>query len=201
MPGGTSAATAFVAGVASAMMSKWPATYYTQPVEIKRRLQITSTPFASRIENSKVSSGILNPDLAMENPSLSYVRTKSAGLAIADKPEWCVDQIKVSRDGQTADDIVDIRTIYRIVCATLDHCIVFHSDIEQWAAGIVERSGPGAIKGNILQVDRDSTLPDKVDLKDPVLFTTNGIPYRANQFTDFVLHAIAPHVGQRTCPP
>lgn len=61
---GTSAATAFVAGLASAMMTKYPGAY--DPASLKARLQYTATPWIA--DPSVVASGVVNAKTAMLDP-------------------------------------------------------------------------------------------------------------------------------------
>lgn len=61
---GTSQATAFVAGVASAMVSAWPNTY-KDAERVKERLQYTATPFPSAADRERIAAGVVNPTSAL----------------------------------------------------------------------------------------------------------------------------------------
>jgi hypothetical protein len=195
MSGGTSAAAGFVAGVASAMMAKWPSFYNFRPADLKFRLQLTSTPF----EGAKLSAGILDAMLAFKDPGVDYLsvpNSKSDPVKIAG---WCVDQIQVSKNGGTSADVIDVSNVYRIYCPSIDQCTVYHADLQQRQAGIVQRSGPGAIVGNILLSTNRSV--QTVDLTNPVIFeTADGSTYRPGEFIDIVLNTSRqPIIGQSSC--
>jgi hypothetical protein len=197
MKGGTSPAAAFVAGVASAMVAKWPNSYNFRPASVKFRLQLTATPSLVGPEGSKLSSGILYPELAIKNPTADYLATPNTSFVEVHNAGWCVDQIQVSRNGGSAEAIIDVATIYRISCPATDQCTVFHADLEEQQAGIIERSGPGTIKGNILL--NASTSRDPGKLANPAIFEADGATYRPAEFTEIVLNASRQPVGGRSC--
>src|SRR5260370_32579401 len=99
VPGGTSPSAAFVAGVASAMVSKWPKTYKDLAWLVKFRLQVTSTPALTGTDALKVNAGIMDAEVAFENPERDYLSTVEEKNKAKDTQGWCVDQIEISKDG------------------------------------------------------------------------------------------------------
>jgi hypothetical protein len=194
---GTSAAAAFVAGVASSMLAKWPRTYKDNSFRVKFRLQVTATPSLSGLDARKVNSGILNPVLATKDPTVDYLLDKYHTDIDMKDAGWCVDQIKISKDGGFTKENIDAETIYRIYCSGsgLDHCTVFHADYEQTRAGLVLRSGPGQLDGYALRgVNFPTADPTKV-----AIFRANGKQFHFGEFADLLLHQ--PMSRLETCEP
>src|SRR6185295_15563589 len=69
---GTSQAAAFVAGVASALVSAWPDHYKTAE-SVKERLQYTATPFPRLDDGKRIAAGVVNPKIAMLDPDKDYL--------------------------------------------------------------------------------------------------------------------------------
>jgi hypothetical protein len=85
--GGTSQAAALVAGVASSMIGHFP-TIYTEPRSVKIRLQITSRPLPPLSDGTpnpdaqKLSAGIVDPILALMDPSKHWIKQNGEWKAI-----------------------------------------------------------------------------------------------------------------------
>jgi Subtilase family len=208
MPGGTSAAAAFVAGVASAMVAKWPKIYTSFPDRVKTRLQVTSTPSLAGLEAQKVASGILNPVLAFADPSQDYVTATAEKPASVPVEGWCVDQIAISKTGGTEEEVIAVGDILRVYCLQPGRCVVYHADFAQRSAAVVRRSGPGQIHNNLLLKAQSTPVPNGAsrssqDEQQRYLFRAGGNLYRDGDFTDLLLRGSKQETlpGNCTLPP
>jgi subtilisin family serine protease len=78
--GGTSAAAAIVAGIASRMLACYPAVYRSDPRLIKDRLLVTARRNLNPEDAPKAQAGIVDPDLAMIDPEKTWL--KPTGLPL-----------------------------------------------------------------------------------------------------------------------
>ena len=102
---GTSQAAAYVAGVAASMISHYPMKY-TAAVEVKRRLQITSwpiyrQPFSANTDANKLAAGIVDPNLALLDPSTTWIKRGSTWEKVAIKA-WSADSLRFLTPDGTA---------------------------------------------------------------------------------------------------
>jgi hypothetical protein len=174
---GTSPATAFVAGTAAAMMNCHP-TEYSEPHQVKFWLQLTARPVLRDGDMLKVQGGIIDADLALMKPSLTWLQRKGSPTYESVKvAAWCVDGIKIT--DPDSHDIVyegytqmsDVRRLYRLKVTSPDgdRYIVFKkptragvsaSDIETWYRGAIFHTAPGlpSIKGTLLKLSSEEFI-------------------------------------------
>lgn len=115
---GTSQASAFVAGVVSALVSEWPNSYKFAS-RVKERLQYTATPFPDAADREKVASGVINPVLALKDPNKNYIDTTSTGDGLEEitLDGWCEESLTVVKPNGNLVENSTIVTdrIHRIV--------------------------------------------------------------------------------------
>ena len=196
--GGTSPAAAFVAGVASAMVSRWPNTYKDHASLVKFRLQVSSTPNLRGVEALKVSAGILNASLAFEDPERDYLSTVGEKNKAKQVQGWCVDQIEMSKDDGTPSDLIGVSDIYRVYCAEGDRCTIYHADTLQRLAGVVLRSGPGKLVGHVFALGTGQ-LENTTHREEQVLFKADGRLFTSMNFTDLMLHDAMSRLSAGNC--
>lgn len=118
---GTSQATAFVAGIASAMISSYP-DVYREPYMVKERLLVTASPFPpvsgddGGYDNDKVASGILNGSLALRDPATNWIKQNGRPFQQLTSIRWAKTQ-QVVLDPQTLSptSAVVVGNIFRII--------------------------------------------------------------------------------------
>ncbi len=186
--GGTSPATAFVAGVAAAMINCFPRSY-TEPFMVKSRLQLTARPVLKDEDADKVQSGVLDGDLALKDPSLTYLkRTNSPKYEPVKIAAWCTTSLTIT-DPLSRQEVAYGRTdlnkllrLYRLrtVSSDGDQYVVFKvpprawgkKEWDTWIRGAMMHTPPGlpSITGNLLKLD-------------------NGDPVAIGQIDDLILSA------------
>lgn len=208
LPASTSQSAAFVAGVASAMVSRWPKAYKDLAWQVKFRLQVSSTPMLTGTDALKIAAGVLNAELAFQNPDLDYLSavtpTNNEDQNKKDYPTeiqgWCVDQIEISNDRGAPKEIIPVGDIARIYCSQINHCTIYHAENQQRRAGRVFRSGPGELIGHILAVGNGQS--EEVDHRDAqVIFKADQKLFTPLQFTDLLLHDSKARLSARNCAP
>ncbi|HET9211354.1 MAG TPA: S8 family serine peptidase [Thermoanaerobaculia bacterium] len=115
---GTSQATAFVAGLASAMVCYYPRSY-ERADKIKTRLQITSRPLAlystSETEAAKLVTGIVDEKLAMLDPTKDWIRRNGQAIEpLSEAFQWQITNIN-GRDSNLEPISVPLSSVYRIM--------------------------------------------------------------------------------------
>jgi subtilisin family serine protease len=105
---GTSPATAFVAGVTSAMLSCYPQSY-ARLGRLKTRLQATALPFAAEAPGQPrsdrgLAAGILDPDLALRDPERNWVKESGGDHQALAVRRWLTDEIVIA-DPVTPDPV------------------------------------------------------------------------------------------------
>lgn len=99
LAGGTSQAAALVAGLASALITRWP-DYYVDPARLKQRLQFTARPALTREDDLRISGGIVDASVAMLDPGLDYANTtrdQSDRLQPVELVGWCGEAFNMGR--------------------------------------------------------------------------------------------------------
>lgn len=175
--GGTSQASALVAGVASVMLTLYPK---MQVPTIKMRLMVTSTPSTADETFSKVISGILNADLATRSP-YKHLLQRVGGPYTEFKPDhWCnewnlLDPVTSASLGMRQQD--QVLRLYKRSAQT-PTWVVYTLD----ASGGFERYGPGVLNvpddSKVLML-KDGTFLTPSQISDVVLF--DNIPVRPCQ--------------------
>jgi hypothetical protein len=182
------------------MVSKWPETYQRAPI-VKFRLQVSSTPTFTGTDALKVNAGVLNAELAFKDPELNYLSTV-ADVTQKDQAKvvqgWCVDQIEISKDGGPSSEIIAVDNIYRIYCSQLDRCTIYHAGSTQHLTGVVLRSGPGELVGHVL-FNVGGPPENERNRQAQVLFKADNKLFTPVDFTDLVLHEVAPRLSPSYC--
>lgn len=115
---GTSPAAAYVAGVATAMISNFPQSY-KEGSALKARLQVTSRPLTGSFgvphpDNPKINAGVVDPILALLNPTKHWLKQNGKWRDVKLAPANAFD----FRDSTSAEDVRvklrDVRRIYRM---------------------------------------------------------------------------------------
>jgi hypothetical protein len=182
---GTSPATAFVAGVASAMLSCYPR-YYGTPDRLKTRLQVTSEPFAAEPPgrpraDAGIAAGVLDPALALRDPDRDWVKESGGSHTAQTVRRWLTNEIVVL-DPVTPDNVPnspvrtgDVLRVVQVPGATDDgprQWVVYKRvpfDGNNDHLGAVIRVGPGRIRDldrKVLEVcgGRELRLADLEDV-------------------------------------
>ena len=178
---GTSPATAFVAGVASAMANTWE--YYNRADKVKFRLQLTATPFSDPGDLKRLSSGILNPTLALYDPTKTWVQLSQESIKEVEPTCWNLQSLNLRNpvSGQSVGSIsIDlIRRIYRVPNTNPTQWFIYEVKPDPDRGddpmkGVVERVGPvriveedqvlfqSASGGRLLRTIEDLILPEVV---------------------------------------
>lgn len=115
--GGTSQATAFVAGVVSSMVSRFP-NAYQRARDVKRRLFVTARPFVvdggDEASSERVAAGVVDPKRALLDPKKDWLAFTGENPE-ARKIHWLVDTIE-AKDSITREDVfIPTSTIYRVI--------------------------------------------------------------------------------------
>ena len=93
---GTSQATAFVGGLAAAMMSCWP-DKYQQAKWLKLRLQVTAQPMTLPEDAKRVTGGVVNIERALLDPEIDWVDTGDGFNRLIDA-HWCKKSLHLKAD-------------------------------------------------------------------------------------------------------
>ena len=141
--GGTSQAAAFVAGLASAMASRYP-NAYADATALKLRLQVTSMPAEFfGVRSVEMAAGIVDPDLATRNPTISWVKYNGANWEQVTSFKWLRQAIAVD-DGLSTDS-QGVSAVLRII--KRNNQWIFYR--EEGVAGITKR-GPVTVSATDL---------------------------------------------------
>ncbi|MEK6320117.1 MAG: S8 family serine peptidase [Acidobacteriota bacterium] len=166
---GTSPATAFVAGVASAMVAAFP-NYQWDARKVKVRLQVTARPFGNAFDD-KVAAGILDAKLALLDPGKIWVKLNGLDYAAADEGfQWCTDIIRTRHANHR---LIDLTSVYRLI----------KKDNRLWVYTKEGVSMPGEVKrlGPLDLTDEEVTKP--------LFKSRGGSPVSFSQIEDLLLPA------------
>lgn len=167
---GTSQSAGFVAGVASAMVSAWPDVYLSNPSRVKFRLQVTATPNLLHQESQKLTSGVINPDLALKDPRKDWFAASGATInAATNTGIWCTDKIRFGSPGSRGLQTINVNDVYRISCRS-NGCVFYTSTRKERSNGVIQRTDLGQI------LDPGKSL-----------FQIDGRLYSSPQFSELVL--------------
>lgn len=177
--GGTSQATAYVAGVVSAMSSCWEG--YRDANRAKFHLLVTASPTFRGRDAERIMSGVINAKLAIESePERSYVDVidqngTRTGMMQFVPGTWCVRQLELY-DPVTDRDYggIPVDQIRRVVkpWTDRDEWVVYYSDGGSNPASL-KRSKPGAIRDpERVRLRRQGGPPIRVDQAVDLLFST-----------------------------
>jgi len=140
---GTSQATAFVTGLASAMVARYPQ-IYKLAWQVKARLQVTSTPIElvgnNPADSAKLATGIIDPALATRDPRKHWLKATGAAPLGFDAVTWHVETLTLTQVGG-ARKLIPTEEIWRIV--TLNgKTMVYTVGEKNWT---VHKIGPGVL--------------------------------------------------------
>lgn len=147
---GTSQAAAFVAGVASMLVSEWPNSY-KYASRIKERLQYTATPFPDRDDREKLAAGVINAGLALKDPQKNYIDTNDPGKGLEEfaVDGWCAGSLTVlTPSGNLVQDAhIPTKRIHRVVQMGTGQerqwAILSQNPWDDPVPGVVLQIGPG----------------------------------------------------------
>lgn len=186
---GTSQAAAFAAGVASRMIAVFP-DKYRQAYQVKERLLTTSFPLYRKPgdapgDEQKVATGLIDPNLAMLDPSSSWIDDGNGWRRVTIKC-WSSDLIRLSRvTGERA--VIEASTLFRLMrvgdIASPDPLWMAYSDglsLDQssYKPGDVRRDGPYRLRDDVTitfgdgSTERLSEIYDIIPASDD--FTSGG---------------------------
>jgi hypothetical protein len=171
--GGTSQAAAFVAGLASAMASRYPNAYH-DATALKLRLQVTSMPaefFGAK--NVEMAAGIIDPEVATKNPTVHWVKYNGGTWEEVKSFKWLRPAITVDEGLNT--DSQGVSAVLRII--KRDNQWIFYR--EEGVAGVSKR-GP-------------VTLPT-ADLNEQIV-EINGLRKTLAEIEDLILAYAEPTRG------
>jgi hypothetical protein len=137
---GTSQATAFVAGLASAMVSRFP-DIYKDAAQVKVRLQATSMPIeliGDPSASDKLATGVIDPSFAILDPRKYWLKTGGGDPEPYDGIAWEVPSLNINVDG--IEETVATKDIWRI--STRDGKSVVYTGLRR---GPLRKFGPGPL--------------------------------------------------------
>jgi hypothetical protein len=141
--GGTSAAAAFVAGLAGKMAECHPLQYNAQPAKLKERIILASRPISDPEANEHVSGGVMDPEVSMLDPAKTWLKLKLEDSPV--KPvefkHWCSERLKFQPDDNGDRDSVNLLAARRLT--NVDNIgLVYQSVHENATRRIVRREAP-----------------------------------------------------------
>jgi subtilisin family serine protease len=187
MGAGTSQASAYVAGVAAAMLSNF-SEQYQDGSEVKARLQITSRPLpltspaGPNQDDTKLNAGIVDPILALLDPSKHWLKKKGdkwAEIKLAAMPDKVV--FKDFSDGDVDIQPASIRRIYRMTVGATSRWSIYtdysigNGDAD---ANEVKRAGPLTPKVKTTKVFKVCDTPNswlRADDIDDLIVAKSGL--------------------------
>lgn len=141
--GGTSAASAFVSGVAGQMMACYPRLYTARPDQVKLRLTVTSQPLLNPSDIERVDGGVVDPDVAMLAPTETWLKLQGSKIEQVEFQNWCGASLQV----EGADSIVDLRNAARITSVVSGgHVVTTVQRSAEDQSYLVKRYGPGSLQ-------------------------------------------------------
>ena len=141
---GTSQATAFVTGLASAMVARYPEIYKLAS-QVKARLQVTSTPIElvgnNSADHAKLAAGIIDPAMATRDPRKHWLKATGANpQSFDDVIKWDVETLTMTQVG-AARKLIPTEEIWRIVTIN-GKTMVYTIGEKEW---MVQKIGPGQL--------------------------------------------------------
>lgn len=151
--GGTSQAAAFVAGIASAMVSRYPDSF-SRPEYVKSRLQYTSRPVFEGQDAKRLAAGVIDPAVAMLDPEKDFLVPLVGTTREIEIDKWCSATLELfdPTNGRRLESgpvyTRDIFRMYRVNRAdpgAKPQWIVYTK--KPWKPGEVVRIGPAVLAG------------------------------------------------------
>jgi len=173
--GGTSASSAFVAGLAARMKGCFPGDYYV-PKYLKQRIVVTSRPIMDKETIQRVAGGVIDPSVAMLDPAKDWLATIDGSVRSVTFSHWCDIGIRLDPDRDT-EQYAQTRRTLRLTRADGDQFVASTSPSAGEQTGMVARFGPG-----VLQPSLDIAA----------VIDQDGHPCGVNSDTleDFLLHSL-----------
>jgi Subtilase family len=147
--GGTSAASAFVAGLAARMFSCYPSKYRLRPGKLKERLILTSFPVSTPEAMNVVAGGVIDSSLAMLDPDATWLKTTSD-----DRPprkvtvkNWCANELEITdeNDNSTEINLRSTRRLAKVEDRIVQRLVEQGPKTGSESPKIVRRVGPGTL--------------------------------------------------------
>jgi hypothetical protein len=184
--GGTSQAAAFAAGIASAMVARYPASF-ARAEYVKARLQYTSRPVFIGQDAKRLAAGVIDPELAMLNPEKDFLMPLVGSRREVEIDNWCAPTIELF-DPNTGrplkDGVIRTRDIFRMYrvnrgeASAKPRWIVYAKKAWTNAPGDVMRIGPGTL-----------TLPGgRAGQPAPLFNEKGGTSVSPGSFFDLLVH-------------
>jgi subtilisin family serine protease len=170
---GTSQATAFVAGLASAMVARYPLSY-KDAWQVKQRLQVTSTPIEligpDAQQGEKLAAGIVDPALATSNPKVERLKAKGAAAQEFENLSWNVDNLRMAfvGGGRRTIPTEDIWRIKTVNGKSVVYVRVAPNGAVRTPNGAVQKIGPGTLstadpRRPIVTLDTTAVMLDDIE--------------------------------------
>ena len=149
--GGTSQAAAFAAGIASAMVARYPNSF-NRAEHVKSRLQYTSRPVFAGQDAKRLAAGVIDPAVAMLDPEKDFLVPLLGSTREIEIDNWCTQTLELAdpatgrplRDGTVRTrDIFRIYRVNRDVASARPRWIIYAKKAWTNAPGDVMRIGPG----------------------------------------------------------
>lgn len=177
--GGTSQATALVAGVVSAMLGAWPESYFNSSA-VKSRLQVTSRPVPPNSDGStnpaagKIAAGVVDPLLALLDPSQHWLKQGGTWKAVRIR-ELAPTQIRFE-DENGAQDEVPALALRRIVSLSDDTQAAYSNEavLNDIPPGTVRRIGPTRVTDGALTLC-DNPIPLPLSQLQDLIIALRGV--------------------------
>jgi hypothetical protein len=118
-PGGTSAAAAFVAGVAANMHQCYPSKY-KNPQKLKERLVLASYPTVADDSRSLVSGGVVDPSVSMLDPDEDWLKLGGNPVATVEFEGWCDHYLEADEEGiEKPFELREVRRLSKLTTGEL----------------------------------------------------------------------------------
>lgn len=94
--GGTSAASAFAAGLAAKMTQCYPSAYKVRPEKLKERIILASRPVRDSVSTDHVAGGVIDPSVSMLDPTKTWLKLRGNKPARPVKfGKWCKSHLEL----------------------------------------------------------------------------------------------------------
>lgn len=170
--GGTSAAAAFTAGVASRMLACHPDYYLKRPGRVKERLLLTARANIREDDREKVPGGTVDPELALINPEKSWLKLagREEMLEVKAFRHWCSRSLTLQQENDQ-DEAVALRKVRRITGSGPSSYIMRELTEDDTLGSTIlalNVKGPGQADGQeaVAAVELDERGPCKLRLGD-----------------------------------
>lgn len=182
--GGTSASSAFVAGLAARMKGCYPGSYYL-PKFLKQRIVVTSRPVMDEDTAARVAGGPIDPSVAMLDPAKDWLATTDGTVRPVTFSHWCDKGVSLNPDDD-GEKYALSRRLLRLTRADGSKFVASASPSGGEQTGMVDRIGPGSLKPNL-------TIATVIDQ------SGQACGVNSDTLLDFLLHALSSEL--KDCTP